>query len=155
MLRCAPMCYDVLRSASKCFEVLVRRSLSNQVDGRKPIHSNFHWISSRFPTGSPTGSPVDSPSICPLKPTLFSHSKGGFAFLPFLWLLNFCWFYKIAYRSEAFTEQKAIKRYINMSGIGVIVWAVILISWNIYFQLNRATAEWGDALSFVLPAGYA
>jgi presenilin enhancer 2 len=79
--------------------------------------------------------------------------KGGFACLPFLWLVNFFWFYPIAFRMNNVPNQSKIRNYVIWSGFGVLVWVVALVSWNIYFQLNRAQLSWGDDLSFVLPSG--
>lgn len=36
-------------------------------------------------------------------------SSGGFAFLPFLWLVNVMWFFKEAFLKPAYTEQPQIK----------------------------------------------
>lgn len=35
--------------------------------------------------------------------------SGGFAFLPFLWLVNVLWFFKEAFLKPAYTEQPQIK----------------------------------------------
>lgn len=34
---------------------------------------------------------------------------GGFAFLPFLWLVNIFWFFREAFLAPAYTEQSQIK----------------------------------------------
>jgi len=34
---------------------------------------------------------------------------GGFALLPFLWLINSVWFFRDAFLAEAFDEQKRIR----------------------------------------------
>lgn len=39
----------------------------------------------------------------------FSFSLGGFAFLPFLWLVNIFWFFREAFLVPAYTEQSQIK----------------------------------------------
>ena len=43
----------------------------------------------------------------------FSHNilplSAGFAFLPFLWLVNACWFFKYAFKAPDFPEQKKIR----------------------------------------------
>lgn len=36
-------------------------------------------------------------------------SLGGFAFLPFLWLVNIFWFFREAFLAPAYTEQSQIK----------------------------------------------
>jgi presenilin enhancer 2 len=87
----------------------------------------------------------------------------GFAFLPFLWIVNVLWFFKYAFGAdENFqdinsidTIKKEIRKYVIFSAIGGIVFIVLLSSWNIYFQSNRATLPWGDDLSFILPIGRA
>ncbi|XP_022442162.1 gamma-secretase subunit PEN-2 isoform X2 [Monodon monoceros] len=37
---------------------------------------------------------------------------GGFAFLPFLWLVNIFWFFREAFLVPAYTEQSQIKGYL-------------------------------------------
>lgn len=39
----------------------------------------------------------------------FLSDLGGFAFLPFLWLVNVVWFFKEAFVKPAYTEQPQIK----------------------------------------------
>lgn len=39
----------------------------------------------------------------------FPLSLGGFAFLPFLWLVNIFWFFREAFLVPAYTEQSQIK----------------------------------------------
>lgn len=34
----------------------------------------------------------------------------GFAFLPFVWAINVCWFFAEAFQKPAYTEQNQIKR---------------------------------------------
>ncbi|RNA00690.1 gamma-secretase subunit pen-2 [Brachionus plicatilis] len=78
----------------------------------------------------------------------------GFAFLPFLWLVNFFWFYKHAFKRNEFPEQTQMKTYIIRSGIGCLVWLIILVIWNVLFQTFRV--DWdsvGDHLTFILPSG--
>lgn len=43
---------------------------------------------------------------------------GGFALLPFLWLINSVWFFRDAFLAEAFDEQKRIRscEYIRCCG---------------------------------------
>ncbi|CAF1122920.1 unnamed protein product, partial [Brachionus calyciflorus] len=77
---------------------------------------------------------------------------GGFAFLPFLWLVNFVWFYKHAFKRSEFPEQAQMKKYLVHSGIGCLIWMVILVIWNIVFQVNRVSWDAvGDHLTFILP----
>ncbi|KAL0985005.1 hypothetical protein UPYG_G00151750 [Umbra pygmaea] len=79
---------------------------------------------------------------------------GGFAFLPFLWLVNVVWFFKEAFFKPAYTEQLQIKTYVKRSGLGLLLWVAVLTTWITIFQHFRA--EWGevgDYLSFTIPLG--
>jgi len=108
-------------------------------------------------------------------------SIGGFACLPFLWLVNVIWFFEQAYILKAFVHQWEIKKCkylcliiykscistcsrchyntlffldVTFSLIGVIVWTIIFATWTFIFQLNRVQwGELGDSLSFVYPRG--
>ncbi|XP_050731960.1 gamma-secretase subunit pen-2-like [Eriocheir sinensis] len=78
----------------------------------------------------------------------------GFAFLPFMWAVNAIWFLHEAFWAPPYTEQKQIRKYVVISGIGALVWLVGMISWVVVFQQNRAA--WGataDYLSFIIPKG--
>ncbi|XP_034234913.1 gamma-secretase subunit pen-2-like [Thrips palmi] len=80
--------------------------------------------------------------------------RGGWAFLPFLWAVNFVWFYKDAFKRPPFEEQSQIRKYVIYSGIGALIWSIALITWNIIFQKYRV--EWGDLgdeLTFLIPSG--
>nr|AGM32977.1 gamma-secretase subunit PEN-2 [Coptotermes formosanus] len=80
--------------------------------------------------------------------------RAGFAFLPFLWCVNSIWFFTEAFRKPPYDEQKEIKKYVILSGIGTIIWTAVLITWITIFQLHRA--EWGeiaDQISFIIPTG--
>jgi len=79
---------------------------------------------------------------------------GGFALLPFLWLINGVWFFKHAFMRTSFPQQKQMRQYVIRSLIGSLLWAIGLISWIAIFQMNRV--KWGvqgDDLSFVIPKG--
>lgn len=79
---------------------------------------------------------------------------GGFAFLPFLWLVNVVWFFREAFVKPAYTEQLQIKTYVKRSALGVLLWVTVLTTWITIFQHFRA--EWGevgDYLSFTIPLG--
>ncbi|XP_028679111.1 gamma-secretase subunit PEN-2 [Erpetoichthys calabaricus] len=79
---------------------------------------------------------------------------GGFALLPFLWLVNVVWFFKEAFMKPAYTEQALIKSYVKKSMLGVLFWVAILTAWITTFQHFRA--QWGevaDYLSFTIPLG--
>uniref|UniRef100_A0A8C7FQ01 Gamma-secretase subunit PEN-2 n=1 Tax=Oncorhynchus kisutch TaxID=8019 RepID=A0A8C7FQ01_ONCKI len=78
----------------------------------------------------------------------------GFAFLPFLWLVNVVWFFKEAFVKPTYTEQLQIKTYVKCSGLGFLLWVAVLTTWITIFQHFRA--EWGevgDYLSFTIPLG--
>ncbi|KAM8775872.1 gamma-secretase subunit PEN-2 [Rhynchonycteris naso] len=79
---------------------------------------------------------------------------GGFAFLPFLWLVNIFWFFREAFLAPAFTEQSQIKGYVWRSAVGFLFWVIILTTWITIFQIYRP--RWGalgDYLSFTIPLG--
>ncbi|XP_072472488.1 gamma-secretase subunit PEN-2 [Notamacropus eugenii] len=79
---------------------------------------------------------------------------GGFALLPFLWLVNVLWFFREAFLAPAYEEQGQIKGYVWRSALGLVFWLVVLTSWITVFQINRA--RWGalgDYLSFTIPLG--
>lgn len=79
---------------------------------------------------------------------------GGFAFLPFLWLVNIFWFFREAFLAPAYTEQSQIKGYVWRSAVGFLFWVIILATWITIFQIYRP--RWGalgDYLSFTIPLG--
>jgi len=41
---------------------------------------------------------------------LFTQNAAGFAFLPFLWAINFFWFRSDAFRNPSFEEQSDIRK---------------------------------------------
>ncbi|KAI9579869.1 gamma-secretase subunit pen-2 [Glossina fuscipes] len=83
--------------------------------------------------------------------------RTGFALLPFVWAVNFCWFFKEAFKtpsSPSYPEQQQIKNYVIYSALGTLVWILILTAWIIIFQTKRA--DWGavaDYMSFIIPLG--
>ncbi|NP_001040205.1 gamma-secretase subunit pen-2 [Bombyx mandarina] len=85
-----------------------------------------------------------------------SYFKVGCLFLPFVWAVNVCWFFRDAFIKPAYDEQKLIKKFVIMSAIGAFVWAVILVTWITVYQTNRVSwGATGDALSFIVPLGRA
>ncbi|XP_064425383.1 gamma-secretase subunit PEN-2 isoform X2 [Latimeria chalumnae] len=79
---------------------------------------------------------------------------GGFALLPFLWLVNVIWFFKEAFMKPSYTEQLQIRTYVKHSAIGLLFWVAVLTTWITIYQKYRA--EWGevgDYLSFTIPLG--
>ncbi|XP_039483045.1 gamma-secretase subunit pen-2 [Drosophila santomea] len=80
----------------------------------------------------------------------------GFAFLPFVWAINVCWFFTEAFYKPPFSEQSQIKRYVIYSAVGTLFWLIVLTAWIIIFQTNRTA--WGataDYMSFIIPLGSA
>ncbi|KAA0192914.1 hypothetical protein HAZT_HAZT002736 [Hyalella azteca] len=78
----------------------------------------------------------------------------GFACLPFMWAVNAIWFLREAFFKPPYPEQKQMKRYVVISGIGSLLWLVAVIAWCVVFSLKRS--EWGevaDKLSFIIPKG--
>nr|XP_060624792.1 gamma-secretase subunit PEN-2-like isoform X2 [Anolis sagrei ordinatus] len=79
---------------------------------------------------------------------------GGFALLPFLWLVNVFWFFREAFLAPAYTEQLQIKHYVQRSAVGLLFWVIVLTTWISIFQARRAGwGELGDYLSFTIPLG--
>eukprot|EP00112_Aurelia_sp_Birch-Aquarium-sp1_P017669 Seg4119.2 transcript_id=Seg4119.2/GoldUCD/mRNA.D3Y31 product="Gamma-secretase subunit pen-2" protein_id=Seg4119.2/GoldUCD/D3Y31 len=79
---------------------------------------------------------------------------GGFALLPFLWLVNTIWFMRDAFFREEFAERKELRKYVIRSGIGTLVWFIAIVIWVTFYQLNRASwGELGDTISFLIPLG--
>ncbi|GAU87599.1 hypothetical protein RvY_00424 [Ramazzottius varieornatus] len=81
---------------------------------------------------------------------------GGFAFLPFLWLVNVIWFFKDAFLKDTPTnmEVQRIRGYVIKSLVGCCIWTAALAAWIVVFQTHRV--EWdelGDRLSFIIPLG--
>ncbi|XP_075393013.1 gamma-secretase subunit PEN-2 isoform X1 [Tenrec ecaudatus] len=88
---------------------------------------------------------------------------GGFAFLPFLWLVNIFWFFREAFLAPPYTEQSQIKGCecgrleegdVWRSAVGFLLWAIVLTTWITIFQIYRP--RWGalgDYLSFTIPLG--
>jgi len=78
----------------------------------------------------------------------------GFAFLPFLWAVNAVWFYKEGFKRAPFPEQRDIKKYTVLSGLGAVIWIIGLTTWICIYQTHRAAwGQGGDDISFVLPHG--
>jgi presenilin enhancer 2 len=81
---------------------------------------------------------------------------GGFALLPFLWLINVIWFFKEAFCMDISTnsELKRIRGYVIKSLIGCLVSTSALVAWIVVFQTQRV--QWGasaDYMSFIIPVG--
>ncbi|XP_061300450.1 gamma-secretase subunit PEN-2 [Pezoporus flaviventris] len=79
---------------------------------------------------------------------------GGFALLPFLWLVNVLWFFREAFVVPPYGEQALIRRYVRRSAVGLSLWVLALGAWVGVFQTQRARwGGWGDLLAFTLPLG--
>ncbi|XP_074594393.1 presenilin enhancer, gamma-secretase subunit [Brevipalpus obovatus] len=79
---------------------------------------------------------------------------GGFALLPFLWIVNSIWFFEEAFlSSRQYPEKPQIRKLVILSLIAGTVSLLILSAWVVYFQENRASADWGDSLSLFAPEG--
>ncbi|KAG0179525.1 hypothetical protein DFQ29_002001 [Apophysomyces sp. BC1021] len=90
------------------------------------------------------------PKLDKLKPEdLVSISKkmfyGGFAFLPFLWLVNFMYFFSA---SRAPSAPQQLKKS------GCVAWFIALTTWYAIFVQQRVA--WGataDQITVVIPKG--
>ncbi|XP_003744526.1 gamma-secretase subunit PEN-2 [Galendromus occidentalis] len=81
---------------------------------------------------------------------------GGCFFLPFLWAVNAVWFFKDAFAKESFPGQNKIRSNVVKSAIGAGIWLIVLITWNVIFQIKRPQwGEFGDRLSAIIPRGIA
>ncbi|OQR76246.1 gamma-secretase subunit PEN-2-like [Tropilaelaps mercedesae] len=79
---------------------------------------------------------------------------GGCFLLPFLWAVNACWFFKDAFIRDEFVGQAEIRKYVTRSAIGAMLWLIVAVSWNVVFQLKRASwDDFGDKLSTIVPIG--
>ncbi|XP_062895023.1 gamma-secretase subunit PEN-2 [Mobula hypostoma] len=79
---------------------------------------------------------------------------GGFALLPFLWLVNVVWFFQEAFMKPEFNEQVLIKKYVKFSALGLLLWVAVLTTWITIYQTFRP--QWGaigDYISFTVPLG--
>ncbi|XP_055387195.1 gamma-secretase subunit pen-2 [Condylostylus longicornis] len=80
--------------------------------------------------------------------------KAGFAFLPFVWIINSIWFYSEAFLRSPFEHQKQMKKYVLLSGTLSLMWLSIAVLWVTVFQNNRDKwGQFGDAITFVIPLG--
>ncbi|ORX62706.1 gamma-secretase subunit PEN-2-like protein [Hesseltinella vesiculosa] len=76
---------------------------------------------------------------------------GGFAFLPFLWLVNFIYFFGQAHRP---TAPKQLKQYVYMSLAGCVLWFIALTTWyGVYVNRRSSWGALGDTLTVVIPKG--
>jgi presenilin enhancer 2 len=78
----------------------------------------------------------------------------GCFLVPFLWLINFIWFFKEAFCG--LQPNKKIRRYILQSLLGCVVWIACWTAWIVIYQRDRAS--WGiigDMISATAPNGIA
>ncbi|KAL0081385.1 gamma-secretase aspartyl protease complex, presenilin enhancer-2 subunit [Phycomyces blakesleeanus] len=76
---------------------------------------------------------------------------GGFAFLPFLWLVNVMYFFTMCRKS---TAPPALRKYVLMSLAGCILSFIALTTWYAVFVNKRV--QWGqsaDTITVVIPKG--
>ncbi|XP_067874711.1 gamma-secretase subunit PEN-2 [Heterodontus francisci] len=79
---------------------------------------------------------------------------GGFALLPFLWLVNVVWFFREAFLKPQFNEQPQIRKYVKWSAVGLLLWIAALTTWiSIYQTLRPDWGAVGDYISFTIPLG--
>ncbi|XP_070551332.1 gamma-secretase subunit PEN-2-like [Ptychodera flava] len=82
--------------------------------------------------------------------------QGGFFCLPFLWAVNFIWFFREAFMKPHYPEQKQIKTYIIRSAIGAVIWLAVITAWIVVFQIYRPVWQpFADYISFMIPKGIA
>ena len=74
---------------------------------------------------------------------------GGFAALPFLWLVSWWHYRKVAKQPDA---HPMLAVYVNRSLIGAVCGFVALLAWITYVQLTwRTWGEFGRSLMLVMP----
>jgi len=77
---------------------------------------------------------------------------GGFAFLPWLWLVNWIYFHQVLKQRPGLPDK--IHFYVKWSLRGSMIWAILIAIWIIVFQTNRV--KWGhhiDGLYVTVPKG--
>ncbi|KAI8083174.1 gamma-secretase aspartyl protease complex, presenilin enhancer-2 subunit [Halteromyces radiatus] len=76
---------------------------------------------------------------------------GGFAFLPFLWLVNFLYFFQQTRKPSA---PKQLKHYVYLSLGGCLLWFIVLTTWyGIFVNERTYWGALGDKLTVVIPKG--
>ncbi|XP_005874367.1 PREDICTED: uncharacterized protein LOC102252620 [Myotis brandtii] len=77
---------------------------------------------------------------------------GGFAFLPFPWLVNIFWFFREAFLVPAYTEQSQTKGYVRHLAVDFLFWGTVLHTWITIFQIYQSHwSIFGDYLSLTIP----
>lgn len=78
----------------------------------------------------------------------------GFFCLPMVWAVNYFWFSVEANANQEFAEQEEIKKLRRRSGIGTVLWLIVVTVWVILFQTRRVSwGDFGDDISFLIPTG--
>uniref|UniRef100_A0A8R1HGF4 Gamma-secretase subunit PEN-2 n=1 Tax=Caenorhabditis japonica TaxID=281687 RepID=A0A8R1HGF4_CAEJA len=78
----------------------------------------------------------------------------GFCLLPLVWIVNTFWFFSDAFCFPINPHRRQIRKYVIGSIIGSLFWAILIASWEIFFQYYRAQGlVWSDKLTFVFPTG--
>ncbi|ORX92856.1 hypothetical protein K493DRAFT_316337 [Basidiobolus meristosporus CBS 931.73] len=76
---------------------------------------------------------------------------GGFAFLPWLWLVNFIYFRPAINRADM---NPVLRKYVYGSLVGASVWLAILVAWLSVFLIHRDSwNQLGEKLTVVIPKG--
>uniref|UniRef100_A0A0N5AD24 Gamma-secretase subunit PEN-2 n=1 Tax=Syphacia muris TaxID=451379 RepID=A0A0N5AD24_9BILA len=80
----------------------------------------------------------------------------GCACAPLVWVVNAIFFFNDAFKKEGSgPQQKTLQKYVILSIIGSLLWTVVIVAWQVMFQVERAKGlRWTDAITFVYPSGY-
>ena len=73
---------------------------------------------------------------------------GGFAGLPWLWLVNYLHFRHTARLPSADPD---LEKYVYRSLCGAILGAVLFVGWVVYVQLSWRTSSWLQSIMLVVP----
>ncbi|EYC43176.1 hypothetical protein Y032_0501g2603 [Ancylostoma ceylanicum] len=60
----------------------------------------------------------------------------GLFCLPLVWLTNFIWFFGEAFCRPSSSCNHTIRKYVVLSGLGVIFWFIVIFSWEFVFQMS-------------------
>ncbi|CAD5207351.1 unnamed protein product [Bursaphelenchus okinawaensis] len=81
----------------------------------------------------------------------------GFFALPFVWLANVLWFGPAIWKKklvEMDNIEKRMIKYLVLSFIGFIMWAIGLLIWTyVYSQARVNREQWAESLTFLFPMG--
>ena len=89
----------------------------------------------------PRNSVADAADILTAKRMFFG---GLFLFLPFLWLVNLCYFRRALFDRDA---PPALTRYLRRSALGALLYTLILAAWIISWQVGWSRWPALEALS--------